>query len=219
MSSEPETTPLIPSGGATTTTRRLEEMHEDIARNWAWIGAFGLFNLAVGVACLLYPVVASEVVALALTYTMFIMAVFHLVSACFSEEGSTLQLLAMGMVQMLIAFLMLVHPYGVLNVITFFIAVVYMAGGSYQIAMALQNQQMAARGLTVLSGILAIALSMIIIVGLPATSWVTIGILIGVNHLNIGFSRLIIAFFGLRLSRVERGEAQVTSPVLPGWMA
>jgi len=217
MSSEPERTPLIPSGGATTT--RIEMQHEEIARNWAWIGAFGLFNLAVGVACLLYPVLASQVVELALTYTVFIMAVFHLVSACFSEAGSTVQLLALGMVQMVIAFLMLVHPYGVLTVITFFIAVAYMTGGSYQIAMARQNQQMAARGLTILSGILAIALSMIIIIGLPATSWITIGILIGVNHLNIGFCRLIISSYGFRLSRVERGEAQEASSVLPRWMA
>jgi len=213
---EPELTPLVSSEDAIVRQATLDAL----ARNWAWIGIFGIFNLAVGTACLIYPVLASQVVELALTYTIFVSAAFHFVSACFSEEGSTLELLTMGTVQLLIAFIMFFHPYGVLTVLTFFIAIAYMSAGSYMIFYA-KNGRTAARGLTMFSGFLAVLLSFIILVGLPTTSWFTVGILIGVNHVNIGVSRIVMAFYGFRLSRIERGDAQNNSAdeVITGWMA
>lgn len=212
---EPERTPLVSSEDAAIRQETVDAM----ARNWAWIGTFGIFNLAVGTACLIFPVMAGEVVALALSYTVFVSAVFHFAAVCFSEEGSTLKLLTMGIVQLIIAFLMFIHPYGVLTVLTFFIALVYLAAGSYQIAVA-KDERTAARGLTMISGLFAVLLSVIIIIGLPTTSWITVGILIGVNHVNIGLSRIVMAFYGFRLSRIERGDAQNSADeVIPGWMA
>ena len=216
MSTLPERTPLIGSSSRSASLLVMEA--EEVARNWAWIMAFGIFHVALGTACLMFPVFASQVAALALTYMVFASACIHLVGACFSDEFSAATLLPAGLVQLTIAILMFLHPYGALYVITFFIAVVYMSAGSYQISVARQSQQMAARGLSILSGVLAVALSIIIIIGLPATSWITIGILIGVNHINIGFCRLIISCYGLRFSQIEGADAQDTPSAAPGGM-
>lgn len=205
-----ESTPLI----------RMEssfETLEAITRNWKWIGAFGLFNLLFGFACLSFPVLASQAVELALSYTVLVAGCFHLFAACYSEEGSMFYLLAIGSLQIVISFLMFVNPFGVLTVLTFIIAVVFMMAGSFQIAMARQNPGMAARGLNMISGVLAIVMSVIIMLGFPATSWFTIGILIGVNHINIGVCRIVIAFYGLSLSRSQNGLS-AAEPVFPGWM-
>jgi len=194
------------------------ETFEQITRNWAWIGTFGLFNIAVGAACLVYPVFASQVVELALAYTLFVSAVFCFLAICFADEGSVVKLLTLGGVQLMISCVMFLHPYGVLTVLTFFVAVLYMSAGTFQIAVAKQNELTAARGLSFISGGLAIALSVIIIIGLPSSSWFTIGLLVGVNHINIGLSRLAVSFYGFQLSRIEGDYAQHASEVFPGWM-
>jgi uncharacterized membrane protein HdeD (DUF308 family) len=208
-----ESTPLI------RIESRLETV-EAITQNWAWIGAFGLFNLLFGFVCLSFPVLASQVLELALSYTVFVAGCFHLAAACIAEEGLKLFLLTIGLLQILIAFLMFLNPYGILTLITFFIAVVFMMAGSLQITLSRQNPEMAARGLNFISGVLAIALSVIIMAGFPASSWYTVGILIGVNHVNIGFCRLIMAFYGFSLSRSQPGldNQENSRSVWPGWM-
>lgn len=152
---------------------RLETL-EEIARNWVWIGVFGIFNFLFGVACLLFPVFFSQAVELALSCSMFVAGCFHLFAACIYEEGFKMFLLGIGLLQILVAFLMFLNPFGVLTLITFFTAVVFMTAGIFQIALARKNHDMAARGLNTLSGVLAIAMSVIIMFGLPASSWYTI---------------------------------------------
>jgi uncharacterized membrane protein HdeD (DUF308 family) len=208
-----EVTPLLTRDEEVSLLRL--ETSEEIAKNWAWIGAFGVFNVLFGCACLSYPVVASTGMELLLSYSVLLAGSFHLFAACFSYSFK-MHLLALGAVQILVGILMLIHPYGVLVILTLFAALVFMSAGTVQITLARRNNEMAARGLNMFSGTLAIAMSIIIIIGMPLSSWVTIGILFGVNSINVGVTRLILSGYGLSLSRAEStGE----TPALPQWLA
>lgn len=202
---------------------RLETL-EEIAQSWAWIGAFGIFNLLFGVGCLLFPILASQAMELALSCSMIGAGCFHLFAASIAQEGLKVFLLGIGLLQIMVAFLMFMNTFGVLTLITLFIAVVFMTAGIFQITLARQNPEMAARGLNMLSGVIAVAMSVIIILGFPGSSWYTIGILVGVNHVNIGICRLIMSFYGLSLSRKqELGNPETlrenSRSILPEWMA
>jgi uncharacterized membrane protein HdeD (DUF308 family) len=194
------------------------ETVEEISRNWAWIGAVGVANILFGFACLCFPMIASHAVELALTITVLVAGIFHLSAAvCFAAQGTNHQFFVLGVVQILLAFLMFVHPYATLTVLTILIAVVFMLLGSFQIMMARNNDTMAARGLTLWSGVTALFLSLIILLGMPLSSWYTIGVLLGVNHVNVGVARIIVSCYGRSLARNQELETEEAT-FMPGWL-
>jgi uncharacterized membrane protein HdeD (DUF308 family) len=208
-----ESTPLIINAEEVA----LVETAEEISRNWAWIMAVGTANVIFGAACLMYPVLASQALELALTVTVFVAGVFHLSAVCFAAQGPRHQFFVLGVVQILLACLMYAHPYETLTVLTIFIAAVFMSLGSYQIFVAKENASTAARGLTVFSGVMAVFLSLLILVGMPLTSWYTVGVLLGVNHLNVGVARIIVSCYGRSIAR-NQGVAEAEGTFMPGWM-
>lgn len=207
-----EATPLLRE------EERLETL-ETISRNWAWIGAFGVLNFIFGVLCLLYPVWASEAVGLLLACTVTCAGCFHFAISWAYQTDFRWQLLALGMVQIVLGVLMFLHPKELLTVLTFMIALVFMSVGSFLISYARQNNRLAARGLNITSGILMIVFSIYVILGMPYTSWVTIGILLGVNYINMGITRIMVASFGLRLSQQETNAEEHAYTAIPAWLA
>jgi uncharacterized membrane protein HdeD (DUF308 family) len=197
---------------------RLETL-ETIARNWAWIGAFGVLNFIFGVLCLLYPVWASEAVGLLLACTVTFAGCFHFSISWAYPTDFRWQLLLLGAVQIFLGVLMFLHPKELLTFLTFMIALVFMSVGGFLISYARQNSRLAARGLNILSGILMIVFSIYVILGMPYTSWITVGILLGVNYINMGFTRIMVASFGLRLSRQETIAEEHVNASIPVWLA
>jgi uncharacterized membrane protein HdeD (DUF308 family) len=116
-----EDTPLL----ATPTIFVGVETLDEIQQNWHWIGAFGLFNVVFGTFCLLFPVLASQAVELALSYAVLMSGSLHLAAVCFVSPDTTFgnhhkaQLFTVGIVQIVLAALMFTQPFGVLTISKF----------------------------------------------------------------------------------------------------
>jgi uncharacterized membrane protein HdeD (DUF308 family) len=96
------------------------------------------------------------------------------------------------------------HPNTTLTILTLMVAIIFMGIGSLQMAATREQHNLAARGLLFLSGGLTILLSVGILIFMPISRWITIGVLIGTNLINLGSTRIILAFYGRSLSKDDR---------------
>jgi uncharacterized membrane protein HdeD (DUF308 family) len=176
---------------------------EEIARHWRWILFMGFFNILTGGGCLLFPIFATEVAELFVTSLVFATGLLNMMTICANEQGSSHQnhFFWVGVAQVLLAFLMFTNPFFTLTILTFLVAVTFVALGSVQIAAARKYREMiAARGLMFVSGSVAIVMSFLICLSMPTAKFYTIGVLMGVNLINIGTNRIIIALYGRRIA-------------------
>ena len=177
----------------------------DIEREWKWTLAIGILNVLTGFGCLCFPVLATETALLFLMYLFLMTGIFTAVGAtCFSDHGIRHHMLWVGLLQILLGLFMLAHPFFTLTVLTIFVAFTFMMIGSFQIAIAKEHRQVAGRGLAYLSGFMSIFMSSFIILFMPMTKWYTIGVLAGVNLINIGTSRILIGCYGRSLANSEQ---------------
>jgi uncharacterized membrane protein HdeD (DUF308 family) len=203
MNAPNNATPLLNGATATTGfafTASFVETDEEIASHWKLILFLGIINVMAGIACLFAPIIATQVVEIFLISLVFVSGCFNMCALCFNDRGHRHQFFWMGLIQVLIATLMYTHPFGTLAVLTFFIAFIFMLFGSFQTALAWHNPRMAARGATFFSGIMTLILSILILLSMPMSAWITIGVLIGANLVNVGLTRIGVACYGRSLS-------------------
>lgn len=181
------------------------ETAEQIAENWKSILLLGIVNVVTGFICLLFPFLATFAVNMVLTVTVLASGIFHIMAGCSTQvAGHQSDFYLLGGAQLMLAVLMWMHPFFTITVLTFIIAFLFMMLGTTRLAIAGRHPDMPQRLLVQLSGVAAIVMSVLICLAMPAARWITIGILLGVNLINIGFARIAVAFHGRSLA--ETGE-------------
>lgn len=179
------------------------ETAEILAEKWKSILLLGILNIITGILCLLFPVIATEAVSLCLTSAVLLIGLFHIIISKTDERTGQRRhpFFWVGVILILVALFMLLNPIFTLTFLTFLIAVVFMILGSAQFAFARRNRQLAGRAMHFISGVLSVAMSILIILTMPASQWFTIGVLLGVNFINIGVSRTMLALYGRALAQ------------------
>jgi uncharacterized membrane protein HdeD (DUF308 family) len=206
-----ESTPLHSNGESEDAAYSLLYLDtiDEIQENWKWILTVGILNLFTGLACLICPWLATQVSELMLVGVIFFSGVLNATAVCFrnSESLSTVyrnHIFLLGIGQIVLAVIMFNHPNTTLTILTLMVAIIFMGIGSLQMAATREQHNLAARGLLFLSGGLTILLSVGILIFMPISRWITIGVLIGTNLINLGSTRIILAFYGRSLSKDDR---------------
>jgi len=180
------------------------ETAEILAEKWKSILLLGILNILTGILCLLFPVIATKAVSLCLTSIVLLIGLFHIFISTADErtgQGRRHPFFLVGVILILVALFLLLNPIFTLTFLTFLIAVVFMMMGSAQFAFARRNRQLAGRAMHFVSGVLSVAMSILIVLTMPASQWFTIGVLLGVNFINIGVSRTMLALYGRALAQ------------------
>ncbi|CAB9497163.1 expressed unknown protein [Seminavis robusta] len=180
------------------------ESAEFVAANWKSILCVGFSNLLAGVGCLMFPVVATQLAEIFLTSLVFAAGVLNTLTICSNDSANTTQQSPhfwVGVAQIFLAALMYTNPFFTLTVLTFLVALTFMMLGSIQISIARRHRdRVAARALMIISGASAIIMSFIICLSMPTARWFTIGVLMGVNLINVGTSRIVLGLYGRKLA-------------------
>lgn len=187
------------------------ETPEEISRSWKSIIFAGVLNIILGLACLMFPIFSTQVAELFLTSLVFATGLLNVLTICANERSNSHQkhLFWVGLVQLVLSFLMFTNPFFTLTFLTCLVAICFMLLGSVQIAAARKYRDLiAARGLLIFSGLLAIIMSIVILLSMPTAKWVTIGVLMGVNLVNIGFNRVIIGLYGRRMAEFSDEDVE-----------
>jgi uncharacterized membrane protein HdeD (DUF308 family) len=170
-----------------------------------WYIAAAVLFILLGMFAIIEPAVAGLGVTLLVGWLLIFGGVAHLVAA-FKGGGAKhviLQIL-IGIVYLIGGLYSLVHPLLAVGTLTLLLAAVIFAGGILEIISYFRLRSEGISGWMLLNGVIAILLGGMIWFHWPSSSVWAIGILVGVNLLFTGITRLM---FGLAAQKLVRRAA------------
>lgn len=213
MMGSTETTPLNSSYGAIFNLTR-EESSRELAKNWGWIQLVGILNVVCGILALLAPIVATEVAYVLIVVSLLFAGILHISGFWYAEAGHRIPTLVAGIVQVALAVVLQFHPVAGLTIFTIVVAVLFLSEGFFRIGLACQNRDMPGWGWTFFNGLSAATFSVVVMISLDMTKFYTLGILLGVNLLVLGMSRIALAQVGRSIANATIDDAAVASEPL-----
>jgi uncharacterized membrane protein HdeD (DUF308 family) len=166
-----------------------DHVHKESGR-LMWLGAA---FLVIGVLALVFPVLTTLVATLLVGWTLVFSGVAGLFGA-FSvrRAGHFFGALLFALLSIAAGVFILARPgFGVLT-ITLTLGALFMIQGAFELALALEIRPGRGWVWMLVSAIASIVLSLAIVTGLPGTSLIALGVVIGVNFISSGLAYLML---------------------------
>ena len=173
-----------------------------IAERWGWFLALGVVLLLAGVAAIAFPLLSTIAAKIALGWIFLVGGVVLLVHA-FSIKGwrGFLMELLIGALYVVAGGWLAFFPFTGIVTLTILLAALFLAEGVLEVVMALRVRPHEGWGWLLLSGLVAIAVGVLIAYELPSSATWAIGLLAGVNLVSTGVSFIVLALAGRRIGR------------------
>ena len=155
----------------------LEQLH----RSWGWFVALGVLLLILGIVCVLGEVATTLISVIVLGWLLLLSGVFALIHAFQTRtwSGFFLYLLS-AVLRAFTGFLLIRYPLiGALS-LTLLLAFLFIVGGIFR-AVGAASLRFPHWGWTGLSGFIALALGIMLLVQLPASSLWFLGLAVGID--------------------------------------
>ena len=179
-----------------------------IAERWGWFLALGIVLLLAGVAAIAFPLLSTIAAKIALGWIFLVGGVVLLVHA-FSIKGwrGFLMELLIGALYVVAGGWLAFFPFTGIVTLTILLAALFLAEGVLEVVMALRVRPHEGWGWLLLSGLVAIAVGVLIAYELPSSATWAIGLLAGVNLVSTGVSFIVLALAGRRIGRAAPATA------------
>jgi len=180
----------------------LAEAHRQITDNWGWFLALGILLIAAGAAAIAFPLLSTVATKIALGWILLIAGVLIVVHAFSIRrwQGFLLGLL-IGALYVVAGGWLAFTPFAGVIALTVLLAALFLAEGVLEVIMAARVRPHEGWGWLLLSGLVAIAVGVLIAAELPASAAWAIGLLTGINLLSSGVSFVALALAGRRAGR------------------
>jgi uncharacterized membrane protein HdeD (DUF308 family) len=177
----------------------LAEAKRQIADNWGWFLALGLLLIVAGVAAIAFPLLSTVATKIALGW-IFLVAGVVLVVHAFSIQGwrGFILGLLVGALYVVAGGWLAFFPFTGIVTLTLLLAALFLAEGVLEVMMAVRVRPHEGWGWLLLSGLVAIAVGVMIAAELPSSAVWAIGLLTGINLLSSGVSFVVLALAGRR---------------------
>lgn len=170
-----------------------------------WYIAAAVLFILLGIFGIVEPGIASLGVTLLVGWLLLIGAAFHFIAAF--KGGGAKQVIFQVLIGLLYAvggIYFLTHPVLATATLTLILAAIILAEGVIEVISYFRNRSEGASGWLLFNGIITLLLGGLIWFHWPSSTVWAIGILVGVNLLMTGISRLA---FGLAIRKVVTGAA------------
>lgn len=158
----------------------------EVRRSWGWFLALGIALMALGALCIAKSQVATSFSILALGWILIISGVFWLVNAFIAGDWSLFFLYLLdALIRLGVGYLLVSHPNAGVEGVTMLLAVLFLLGGLYRTVGA-SVIRFPYWWLTVLAGLVSVALGIYLLVTWPQATPYFIGIVVGVDLLFDG---------------------------------
>jgi uncharacterized membrane protein HdeD (DUF308 family) len=173
-----------------------------IAERWGWFLALGIVLLLAGVAAIAFPFLSTIAAKIALGW-IFLVGGAVLVVHAFSikEWRGFLAGLLLGLLYLVAGGWLAFFPFTGIITLTILLAALFLAEGVLEVVMAVRVRPHEGWGWLLLSGLIAIAVGVLIFYELPSSATWAIGLLAGVNLLSTGISFIVLALAGRRIEQ------------------
>jgi uncharacterized membrane protein HdeD (DUF308 family) len=180
----------------------IAEARRQIADNWGWFLALGILLIIAGVAAIAFPLLSTIATKIALGW-IFLFAGALIVVHAFSIrqwQGFVLSLL-IGLLYLVAGGWLAFTPFAGVVALTILLAALFLAEGVLEVILGLRVRPHEGWGWLLLSGLIAIAVGVLIAAELPSSAAWAIGLLTGINLLSSGVSFAALALAGRRAGR------------------
>lgn len=153
----------------------------------------GILFILLGMAAIAVPGIFTLGIELLLGWIFLIGGVIQLYRSFKSRNGSGfVPSILTALFYIIFGVLLLAFPITGIVSLTILISAAFLIDGLGKTALAIQARPFEGWGWILFSGLLSLAMALIIISGLPGTAAWVIGLLVGINMLFFGFSLLAI---------------------------
>jgi uncharacterized membrane protein HdeD (DUF308 family) len=183
----------------TTTTHLGDPVHRQSAestnRHWAWHLVQGILLVLAGLLALIFPVVSTVTVTLVIGWVLIFSGIFQAISLIRGRDSPLFWLPLVSVVLfLLMGALILRNPAEGVLTLTLLMIVFFMVEGMAKIIFALAMRPLPNWGWVLLSGLIAVALSLFLWVRLPVTALWLIGVFVGIELIAEGIAISAIAW-------------------------
>lgn len=180
---------------------------DKLSHKWGWVMALGIALTALGVYALGYSVMATLVSVFVLGYFVLIGGLIQVVTAFWVKEWSGFFFeLLLGIFGLIVGYMMLSNPLAASTALTLLLGVYFMVEGIFRVISALvHSYRGAAWG--VLSGIISLALGVIIYQEWPFSSLWLLGTFLAIRLIFSGISTTSLALVLRKWSKNPVGAA------------
>jgi uncharacterized membrane protein HdeD (DUF308 family) len=171
-----------------------QDLFETLAAKKDAIFWTGVALSVAGFLSLVFPVVTSLTVEIFIGWVLLIAGIATVYGA-FSVEGTGpfFGQLVLGLLKLALGIYLISHPGVGMLALTLLLVAVFMIDGAVQFAFAFDLRPKEGWGWDLLSAIVSVAVGLLIAAGLPGTSLIALGLLVGVNFLSTGIALIMLS--------------------------
>ena len=159
---------------------------QDARKEWGWFLALGLGLIVLGIAAIIYEEIATLASISALGVILIIAGLMQLAAAFVARgAGHMVLYLLFGALEVLVGLVLIAHPVAGALIVTLTLAVYLVFSGIFRFVYSLWAQ-MPHYGWAALTGLLAIALGVLLWAQWPSSAIWFLGFAVGVNFVFAG---------------------------------
>jgi uncharacterized membrane protein HdeD (DUF308 family) len=177
----------------------IADARRQLAQSWGWFLGLGIVLLLAGGAAIVFPWVFTIAAKIALGWIFLIGGVVLVVHALSTTQWrGFLWSLLIGLLYVVAGAWLAFFPFTGIVTLTILLAALFLAEGALEVVLALRVRPHEGWGWLLLSGLVAVAVGVLIAYELPGSATWAIGLLAGVNLLSTGLSFIVLALAGRR---------------------
>ena len=179
--------------------RAVAAAKQTVSDNWGWFLALGIVLVVAGIAAIMFPLLSTIAAKIALGW-IFLAAGIVMIIHAFSIQkwGGFLMELLLGVLYLFAGGWLAFFPFTGIVTLTILLAALFLAEGVLEVIMGFRVRPHEGWGWLVFSGLIAVAVGLLIAAELPSSAVWAIGLLVGVNLLSTGISFIVLALAGKR---------------------
>ncbi len=192
-----------PSATPYTTRATTADAAEELKRTRRWLTITGVLSLLGGVVAIVLPNVASVATAIFIGWLLVFASALDVVDAFSTREGKRIALrLLMAVLTFAAGLYLLAAPLDGTFTLTVMLVIWFVAIGVARIVIGISDRGTRGAGLLVLTGLLSLALGLLIALELPSSAAWAIGLIVGID----------LAFWGAQMIAVAQILRPATAP-------
>ncbi len=186
----------------------IAEAKRQITANWGWFLALGILLILAGIAAIAFPLLSTIAAKIALGW-IFLAGGVILVIHAFSASGwrGFLWSLLIGLLYLVVGGYLAFFPLTGIITLTLLLAALFLVEGVLEVIMAFRVRPHEGWGWVLLSGLIAIAVGVLITLELPSSAAWAIGLLAGINLISTGWGFVILSLAGRRAGQSAQATA------------
>ena len=178
------------------------ELRDALAKSWKMLMTAGIISIVLGAIAIIVPPLASVTITLLVGILLLIGAVAYVAEAISrGTTGHRIWSAIVAVIYVIAGVWLIINPVSGTITLTWVLAIFFLVIGIFRILVGIQARgQVPNAGWTIVNGVLAVLIAVLVIANLPSSSAWAIGLLVGIQLLFDGIIMVVAAQQGKKLT-------------------